>query len=300
MWYTVSLYSVGDGETIGSGRYSNRETSYVFCSAIPYTGSSFDHWTGDFRGRRNVVGFAINKDVTSTAYFVSAIGDPDDPNDPLNRPCFSDDSGVFNPLKEMILASPGYSGIRGGTFGYVRMGDTKYHSGLDLLAEVGTPVYAMIDGVIAQDNYVITQPDKDTEKYPDGYTGDINGAGNRVYIEGVYEGMGVKVGYWHLQAGTPIAVNPRTGSMYKPGDVIFRGELLGYTGRTGNAYNVTNKHLHLVYKVKNSNGKYVYKNPEEIINGLVNWKDGDSSTKKILDGAIVEIDCDPEEILITL
>ena len=83
-----------------------------------------------------------------------------------------------------------------------------------------------------------------------------------------------------------VAINPRTREMFKPGDMIYRGELLGYTGRTGNAYNVTNKHLHFVYMVKNSNGGYVYANPEEIINGSVDWKDGDPSTKKIIGGKI--------------
>ena len=36
-------------------------------------------------------------------------------------------------------------------------------------------------------------------------------------------------------------------------------------------------------------------NPEEIINGSVNWKDGDPSTKRILGGSIIEIECDTEE-----
>ena len=92
-----------------------------------------------------------------------------------------------------------------------------------------------------------------------------------------------------------VAINPRTGDVFKPGDAIYKGELLGYTGRTGNAYNVTNKHLHLVYKVKNSNGVYVFANPEKIINGSVNWKDGDPSSKRIIGGKIVGVECNTEE-----
>lgn len=280
IWYAVSLYSVGKGYTIGSGRYSNREHKYIVCEAVPDGNAYFDRWTGDFNGRGEILEFLVNRDVTSTAYFAPKIGDPVDPYDPVNRPCFSKATKVGNPLNNMSIASPGWSGLRGGTFGYVRNGGERFHNGLDLFAEEGTPVYAMIDGVISNSNYTINQPDKKAEDYPNGYRGDKNSAGNRVYVEGRYDGQDVIIGYCHLQAGTPVAINPRTGKMFKPGDAIYRGELLGYTGRTGNAYNVTNKHLHLLYKVKNSNGVYVFANPEKIINGSVDWKDGDPSTKK--------------------
>ena len=280
IWYAVSLYSVGKGYTKGSGRYSNREHKYIVCEAVPDGDAYFDRWTGDFSGRGEILEFLVNRDVTSTAYFASMTGDHNDPLDPLNRPCFSKATKVGNPLNNMSIASPGWSGLRGGTFGHVRNGGERFHNGLDLFAEEGTPVYAMIDGVISNSNYTINQPDKKAEDYPNGYRGDKNSAGNRVYVEGRYDGQDVIIGYCHLQAGTPVAINPRTGKMFKPGDAIYRGELLGYTGRTGNAYNVTNKHLHLLYKVKNSNGVYVFANPEKIINGSVDWKDGDPSTKK--------------------
>ena len=280
IWYAVSLYSVGKGYTIGSGRYSNREHKYIVCEAVPDGDAYFDRWTGDFSGRGEILEFLVNRDVTSTAYFASMTGGCNDPLDPVNRPCFSKATKVGNPLNNMSIASPGWSGLRGGTFGHVRNGGERFHNGLDLFAEEGTPVYAMIDGVISNSNYTINQPDKKAEDYPNGYRGDKNSAGNRVYVEGRYDGQDVIIGYCHLQAGTPVAINPRTGKMFKPGDAIYRGELLGYTGRTGNAYNVTNKHLHLLYKVKNSNGVYVFANPEKIINGSVDWKDGDPSTKK--------------------
>ena len=295
IWYAVSLYSVGKGYTIGSGRYSNREHKYIVCEAVPDGDAYFDRWTGDFNGRGEILEFLVNRDVTSTAYFASMTGDFNDPLDPANRPCFSKATKVGNPLNNMSIASPGWSGLRGGTFGYVRNGGTKFHSGLDLYAEEGTPVYAMIDGEIASDVYVIEQPDRVDDEYPVGYKGNTNDAGNSVYVKGRHNGYDVKVGYWHLRSGTPVAINPRTGDVFKPGDAIYKGELLGYTGRTGNAYNVTNKHLHLVYKVKNSNGVYVFANPEKIINGSVNWKDGDPSTKIIIGGKIVGVECDTED-----
>lgn len=295
IWYSVSLYSVGKGSTSGSGRYSNREHKYVVCEAIPDANAYFDRWTGDFGGRGEVLEFLVNKDVTSTAYFASMTGDFNDPLDPANRPCFSKATKVGNPLNNMSIASPGWSGLRGGTFGYVRNGGTKFHSGLDLYAEEGTPVYAMIDGEISSYRYVVEQPNRDKIGYPSEYKGNKSDTGNRVYIKGQNNNRDVMVGYWHLQAGTPVAINPRTGETFKPGDVIYRGELLGYTGRTGNAYDVTNKHLHLVYMVKNSSGGYVFANPEDIINGSVNWKDGDPSTKRIIGGKIIGVECDTED-----
>ena len=295
IWYSVSLYSVGKGHTRGSGRYSNREHKYIVCEAVPDGDAYFDRWTGDFNGRGEILEFLVNRDVTSTAYFASMTGDHNDPLDPLNRPCFSKAAKVGNPLYYMSIASPGWSGLRGGTFGYVRSGGERFHNGLDLFAEEGTPVYAMIDGEIASDVYIIGQPNRVDDEYPVGYKGNTSDAGNRVYVKGQYNGYDVKVGYFHLRSGTPVAINPRTGEVFKPGDTIYRGELLGYTGRTGNAYNVTNKHLHLVYKVKNSNGVYVFSNPEEIINGSVNWKDGDPSTKRIIGGKIIGVECDTED-----
>ncbi len=295
IWYAVSLYSVGKGYTIGSGRYSNREHKYIVCEAVPDGDAYFDRWTGDFNGRGEILEFLVNRDVTSTAYFASMTGDFNDPLDPANRPCFSKATKVGNPLNNMSIASPGWSGLRGGTFGYVRNGGERFHNGLDLFAEEGTPIYAMIDGEISSYRYVVEQPNRDKIGYPSEYKGNKSDTGNRVYIKGQNNNRDVMVGYWHLQAGTPVAINPRTGEAFKPGDVIYRGELLGYTGRTGNAYDVTNKHLHLVYMVKNSSGGYVFANPEDIINGSVNWKDGDPSTKRIIGGKIIGVECDTED-----
>ena len=49
---------------------------------------------------------------------------------------------------------------------------------------------------------------------------------------------------------------------YKYGDSVYQGELIGYSGATGNAYNVPNKHLHLGIKV---DGSWV--DPAPYING---------------------------------
>lgn len=44
-------------------------------------------------------------------------------------------------------------------------------------------------------------------------------------------------------------MNPRTGKPFERGDLVFAGDLIGYTGKTGNAFDdtdVPNKHLDLM------------------------------------------------------
>ena len=84
-----------------------------------------------------------------------------------------------------------------------------------------------------------------------------------------------------------MAVNPRTGTTFKPGDEVFAGEIVGYTGRTGNAYDVDYPHLHLGIL---SGSEYL--NPEFFINGSVQWSD-DSRTN-LPDTEINNIRCDEE------
>ena len=65
-------------------------------------------------------------------------------------------------------------------------------------------------------------------------------------------------------------------------DVVFQGDLIGYTGRTGNAYDVPNEHLHLGVKV---DGQWV--NPDAFINGTI-----DTETINTTEGTIDNIICD--------
>lgn len=235
----------------------------------------------------------IQQNISSTAYFF-----PIRDNSGPVRPCYDKERNITNPLKSMKIAAPKSGRLLGGTFGWVRIidGKSRYHSGLDLYAQPGTEIYAMIDGVIdnspPRSKYIVTQVNRTSKGYPSDYKGkDKNGAGNRIYIKGKHNGEDVLIGLWHLQAGKPVATNPRTGKPFAPGDVVFRGELVAYSGITGNAYNVPEPHLHLVYLVKDSKGNHVYKNPERIINGQVDWRDG-----KILSSSIMNIICDSESV----
>jgi len=117
------------------------------------------------------------------------------------------------------------------------------------------------------DRYIVEQPERDSDgNYPKTYKGDENDAGNRIYINSVIAGQSVVFGYWHLNADTPVAINPRTSDLrpFQPGDTVKSGEIIGYVGKTGNAYN-TIPHLHLYCEV---NGKEI--DPAVYLNATIN------------------------------
>ena len=146
----------------------------------------------------------------------------------------------------------------------------------------------MYDGKISSRKYVVSQPNKDKKEWPEDYSGDRQEAGNRFIIESQFDGDTYYFLYWHMQAGTPVAVNPRTGKPFSPGDVVYAGEVVGYTGRTGNAYNVPFHHLHLGVQ----NSSCIDVNPELFINGELQWED--ASRKKILNREVINKRCDSE------
>lgn len=144
-------------------------------------------------------------------------GDNTDDNDA----CISDDGNLANPLSNMELAPPNPANPAGATQGLTRGNGTINHTGVDFAATVGTPVYATHTGTIASTPYVDNQPNRIYDSiendyvYPSDYTGDRNDAGNRIYIN---IGNNRQATYWHLQAETPIATNPRTGVPFTGGD----------------------------------------------------------------------------------
>ncbi len=238
---------------------------------------TFHWWTGDLPELESPIQtIVMEKDITATAYYF----DVNVPETMVSRPCLDKERGVYNPLVNMEVAPTKYNGLAGGTYGNAR---GRHHRGLDLSAEVGTPIFAMINGEISSWPFVIEQPDRiGTEgKYPPGYLGDDDGAGNRFYIEGKLDGKSVKIGYWHLQANCPVAINPRTGQTYKAGDKVYAGDLIGYTGKTGNAYNTFRNHLHLYCSINN-----IEADPEEIINGKLDWQNN-----RLYNPQIIEIKC---------
>lgn len=112
-------------------------------------------------------------------------------------------------------------------------GEWRFHSGVDLGYEYGTPVPALFDGVVVQEG-----------NFGDGY-------GNQILL--YHQDMDCYTRYGHLSA---INVDD--------GESVSRGETIGAVGSTGNS---TGPHLHLEYIVKNSDtGGYEYADPLQLWN----------------------------------
>ena len=280
--YQLSLSAGTGGSVSGSGKYPSR--SLVICKAEASQNYCFDRWVGDLKGMNEYYTFQIEKNMVSTAYFDYMLM-------PVKKPCLDEKTGIMNPLAEMKIAptSKWATNFIGSTFGYTRNSGSTFHSGIDLYAEPGTPLYAMCDGFISRtESYVTEQPVRDKDgNFPPGYSGDKNDAGNRFTLEGIVNGEKIKYSYWHLNEGTPIAINPRTGEPFKRGDKVYQGEIIAYSGKTGNAYNVDFPHLHLVVKGEKGNKL----NPEDYINGSVS-DTGANGKREIKDTKIIGIKCD--------
>lgn len=101
----------------------------------------------------------------------------------------------------------------GSAFGVARDGGARKHHGVDIFAERGTPVTAVIDGYVR--------------------TGTGARGGEHVWLSGSMIGFGsARYYYAHLDS---FAV--------ESGDKVKKGDILGYVGNTGNAI-TTPPHLH--------------------------------------------------------
>ena len=217
----------------GAGTYTAGSWAAVGC--LPKHSMltpSLGRWTGAFAGKKQAYfPVKVTQDLVSTAWFEDA------------GPCVDREREAANPLRQMAVAATASGSYVNGTYkalrGYNEDGTPRYHWGIDLAAKPGTPVYSMYSGIILR-----------TETgHPDGY--EDKSYGNVIVTENDVKGYGRKVylQYSHLQYGTPVAVNPRTGKPFAKGDRVFAGDLIGYTGKTGNAYldtEVPNKHLDLM------------------------------------------------------
>lgn len=233
--FMVDLYAMPtQGAMILSGQGMYKPSDAVFLQARPNAGWQFVDWTSG--GAIVSTSPLYTTSVFQNKQFIANF-----------RPCYDPDK--TNPVGKMQLAPPNPYNIPGATWGMTRhdrYGQPKKHDGVDLAAEVGTPVYAQFDGTVGKAVY--DQPNRVTVngemQYPPGYVGDRNDGGNRITINSTVSGQTVSNSYWHLREGTPIANNPRTGRPWTTGDQILKGELVGFTGITGNA-NAGVPHLHL-------------------------------------------------------
>ncbi len=98
-------------------------------------------------------------------------------------------------------------------------GDWRVHTGIDIGADGGTPIYAAADGKVF-------------------YSGWLGGYGNTIQI---MHGDGISTLYGHMSAY----------GNYGDGDYVSTGDVIGYVGTTGNS---TGNHLH--FEVR-ENGNHV-------------------------------------------
>lgn len=106
-------------------------------------------------------------------------------------------------------------------------GDSRFHSGLDLGYEYGTPIPAMFNGSVVA-----------CGDFDDGY-------GNQVML--YHEAYDCYTRYAHCSCVT-----------VEPGQYVYAGNIIGYVGSTGNS---TGPHLHLEYIIRSDEGNYVFANP---------------------------------------
>jgi len=116
--------------------------------------------------------------------------------------------------EQLANATPSIWPTHGGLTGFFGgrsdpfSGEPEYHTGIDIAAAKGQPVYATADGVVQSATY----------------TGDY---GNLIVLKHAF---GLATRYGHL-----------SGYHVKIGDTVTRGDLIGYIGSTGRS---TGAHLH--------------------------------------------------------
>ena len=256
---------------LGAGRYV-RNTKIVIDYVLNNYGHeepSFSHWaglSGSIKGMPFLL--TVTEVIDATAYFY------------LQKPCSDETEGITNPLKNMSVAATGVGNYLGGTYGYTRKkldseGNvvSKFHNGIDFAADIGTPVFAMYSGTVT-----------------DVRTSALNGYeprsyGNVIRVQSINtNGKIFETLYAHLNCNNGVTSNPRTGQIFSIGDQVYRGDLIGYTGKTGNAWNddVPNKHLHLSVFVGGSTV-----DPVSYINGTI-----DPDTIQATRGEVSNIQCD--------
>lgn len=245
----VVISVVGKGCAVGGGYHAVGKN--VKCKAFSQKAdtvyiSKFVCWDGASSSTDSLTSVAVDEKTTYrlTAFFHD------------KKPC--GDSLKNDPLLQMkIQGTPG-SGVNGGRFGYTRNGGTSEHSGIDLAAPEGTPVYSISSGrvIIVKTNmpYMMTFEEYDASGAPKMTKPSYN-TGNAIYIEGEIDGEIYVVNYFHLMA-VEVSV----------GDHVEIGDVIGLTGITGNAFGkgCGGPHLHLGIK---KNGVFI--DPEPFLHSIL-------------------------------
>ena len=124
----------------------------------------------------------------------------------------------------------------------VNHGAKRSHWGWDLLAEEGTPVFSIAEGIVIK-----AWRDPSKKNY-----------GNQVEVEFEHDGRKYMAFYGHLN---DIYVN-----LFDPAP---EGKLLGVTGHTGNAHNLARNqyHLHFEIRIDKGGGSHGAIDPATLLGG---------------------------------
>jgi murein DD-endopeptidase MepM/ murein hydrolase activator NlpD len=157
--------------------------------------------------------------------------------------------GWHDPIDSCALRTAGLASVKSATFGMVRVdefGKPKAHQGIDLKADPGTPIYAVANGKVSAINSV------DNGDYGKTLTlmVDINDLPQLQRDLILAKKPDAKVVYFFYAHLSEINVKVST-------NLVVNGTVLGSTGHTGNAKNMTvvSKGAHLHFEVRFIKGK---------------------------------------------
>ncbi|MDB9837083.1 peptidoglycan DD-metalloendopeptidase family protein [Flavobacteriaceae bacterium] len=199
---------------------------------------------------------------------------PDHQDYDPEKPCADCEGGNplvnMNDLQNTPAGNSNPEDRHGGHYGWTRnrketinadSGDHyhKYHSGYDIAAPVGTAIYAAHSGTIdalidSHPNDVSQWTNADEEFNYDDYKEwrknqtpplPTNAGGNKIKIGWTENGLYFSHNYEHVQQGTILVI---------AGDVVTKGQLIGYTGITGNAQTNENGGPHLHFSKYDTTG----------------------------------------------
>lgn len=190
---------------------------------------------------------------------------PPNPCDISNPPdyCAEPDLCIGNPLPNPEVTPSGGWNTKGGTYGNTRSCSngtcSQFHDGIDISADVNTPLYSMHNGTVVG---------RRASMAPGEYDEFEKTWGNYVIVESVVNGGTIRLRYAHMNS-VSVAMNT----------TIYAGQQIGLTGNTGNAQTTEDvkvlPHVH-VQGQKKVNGQFTKTNPNNYMatkfnsNGTVN------------------------------
>ena len=263
--YDVVIEKEGRGVTSGQGTYD--VGAVVHCNAAPLVigdiaTSEFINWSGHVNSDSPSVTFTIPVEYVSLNPIISLTAHFHNIN-----PCADEENDRRDPLMKMKIQASGAGGwnIKGGTFGdsVRRKADLSYkgHYGMDFACPEGTPVHATHSGKISAIRNDVLASDESFKDYQERGGKDCTkerffNAGNAIEIECYTNGGLYTIKYYHL---TSVADGLLVDNYVEAGDII------GYSGITGNGGSKSSGGPHLHYQVNIGRSMNDRTNPEPFI-----------------------------------